>query len=136
MKLLATVSELNAANAETAKALESLALMEVRATTAEENLKTASASVVALTAERDAALASLKEQSASIVAAQEKINALETAAKGFELKVAAVAASTVASLGHEPVKVSIKSDARPDFSNLKGLDRSIAAHKFKSSATN
>ena len=108
MKLLATVSELNAANAETAKAIEALGLMEVRANTAEAALKEASASLAAITAERDAAKAALEEQAAQAVAAKSAMLALEgelATIKATTGSVAVIAAATVSAMGHEQITV-------------------------------
>jgi hypothetical protein len=128
MKFIATVAELEAAKSETAKAIEALGLMEVRATTAEKSLTEATASVGALTAERDALKVALEDQGSQAVAAKAALIAKEgelATLKAGAGNVAAVAAATVAAMGHEPVKVSVSSVEtdkvlpRAQFNNLK-----------------
>lgn len=108
MKFIATVAELEAAKSETTKAIEALGLMEVRATTAEKSLTEATASVGALTAERDALKAALDEQGSQAVAAKAALIAKEgelATLKAGVGNVAAVAAATVAAMGHEPITI-------------------------------
>lgn len=110
MKLFASVAELT-------KAQESLGAMEVRATTAEAAAKDFEAQMIeakaeagALTAKVEAAQAALVETNAKLVQAVEQLNAKEaelaTAKSGIGKQVAAQAAATVASLGHQVVPVA------------------------------
>ena len=137
MKLFATVAELT-------KAQESLGAMELRATTAEaavadftKQVDELTAQVGALTSERDALKAAQLAADSKIVDLTAKLTAKEgevsMAREGVAKQVAAQAAATVASLGHAPIP-AVKSENvgdRRDFSNLKGLERAIAAHKSK-----
>ena len=108
MKLFATVAELT-------KAQESLGAMELRATTAEaaakdfeSQLTEAKASLAALTVERDAAQSALAEANTKIVAMTAEV---AKATASIEQQIAAQAAATVASLGHQTIKISKAANA-------------------------
>lgn len=114
MKFLATVAELEAAKSETAKAVEALGLMEVRATTAEaavkeleSQLSTAKSEAAAAVSEIAAAKEALAAEAAKVVDLTAKLaekSAEVSQVKGsVEKQVAAQASATVASLGHQPV---------------------------------
>ena len=133
MNIFASAKELEAAKAESLKLREQIGALETRALTAEDALKDLNAQVGTLTAERDSALAAIKDQSDKVIDLSSKLAAkdseISTVKAGVEKQVAAQAAATVASLGHEAVKLTAL-PAKPA-SNLTGLDRAIAAHKSK-----
>lgn len=118
MKLFATAAELT-------KVQESLAAMELRATTAEaavtdftKQLDDLNAQIGALTAERDAAKAAFADAGAKVVDLTAKFAAKDAevliAKAGIDKQVAAQAAATVAALGHAAIPASTAATSGDD----------------------